>query len=98
MSHALHVSDEFYEAIEAIAAKKGERPEALAEAWLKERATEEQDEATPYSAAWLQGLDAALAQIAAGQGRRVDSADELLRLITGDAPTPPKDHTSDANL
>jgi hypothetical protein len=92
MNHALHVSDETYEAIEAIAAKQGERPDALAEAWLKERASEERDEATPYSAAWLQGLDAALAQIAAGQGRKIDSDDELLRLVTGDAPTPPKDH------
>lgn len=92
MSHALHISDEIYEAIEAIAAKQGERPEALAEAWLKERASEERDEATPYSAAWLQGLDAALAQIAAGQSRRVDNSDDLLRLIASDAPKPPKDH------
>lgn len=91
MSHVFQVSDETYKTIEAIAAKQGERPEALAEAWLKERAAEEQDEATPYSAAWLEGLDTALAQAKTGQGRFVGSTDELLHLIDGEAPDPPED-------
>lgn len=86
MSHVFHVSDETYKTIEAIAAKQGERPDAWAEEWLKERAAEEQDEATPYSAAWLEGLDVALAQAQTGQGRVAGSTDELVHLLRGDTP------------
>jgi hypothetical protein len=96
MSHALHVSDETYKAILDIAAKQGERPETLAETWLKERAAEEQGEVTPYSTEWLAGLDEAIAQAGAGQGRFVESTEDLLSIVEGQAPAPPPDEANEA--
>jgi predicted transcriptional regulator len=81
MSHTVRVSNEIYKTLEEVAARQGLSPEALAEAWLKERVAEERDGATPYSRAWLDGLDDALAQAKAGQGQFVGSTEELLRII-----------------
>lgn len=86
VSHVLHISDEIYQRLAAIASRQGERPEVLAEEWLQERAAEEQAHVTPYSAAWLDGLQVAIEEAAAGKGRIVESTTELLRVVEGDMP------------
>ena len=51
MSYVFQVSDETYRAIEAIASGQGQTPEALAEAWLKER-VEAESEIARQNADW----------------------------------------------
>jgi predicted transcriptional regulator len=51
LSYAFQVSDETYRAIEALASGQGQTPEALAEAWLKER-VEAESEIARQNAVW----------------------------------------------
>ena len=65
MSYVFHVSDETYRAIEAIASGQGQTPEALAEAWLKERVEAERAIAR-QNADWDASLEGTLAQVGLG--------------------------------
>lgn len=69
MSRILHISDERYEAIEALARERGQTPEEfinslLDEAW--EQACAKYDAAFEQDALWLEGAREALAQLEAG--------------------------------
>lgn len=90
MSHVLHISDDIYKRLATIASQQGEQPDALAETWLRERVSEEQAEATPCSVAWLKGLEGAIEEAKAGEGRFVGSTTDLLRIVEGKMPDAPE--------
>jgi predicted transcriptional regulator len=74
MSHAVPVSDETYQTIEALAREQGTTPEALTETLLRERLAERQAIAS-QNEEWTAGLDDALARAARGENVRYDSAE-----------------------
>jgi predicted transcriptional regulator len=80
MSHAVHVSDETYRAIEALARQLGTTAEALAETLLRERLTERQA-ILRQNEEWAAGLDGALARAARGENARYGSTEEFFAAL-----------------
>lgn len=80
MSQAIHVSDETYQAIEALASQQGTTPEAVAETLLKERLAE-REAIEHQTAEWLTGVDEALDQVACGETRHFESTEDLFAYL-----------------
>jgi predicted transcriptional regulator len=80
MSHAVHVSDETYRAIETLAREQGTTPEVLAETLLKERLAEH-EAILRQNAEWEAGLDEALAHAARGENPRYASTDAFFAAL-----------------
>jgi predicted transcriptional regulator len=74
MSQAIHVSDETYRIIEALARQLGATPEALAETLLKERLAE-RAAILRQNAEWEAGLGEALARVERGENARYADTD-----------------------
>ena len=80
MSYVFQVSDETYRAIEAVASGQGQTPEALAEAWLKER-VEEESAIARQNADWDASLEETLAQVGQGQTPVYHTTDEFFAAL-----------------
>ena len=80
MSYAFHVSDETYRAIEALAFERGQAPEALAEACLKER-VEAESALARQNADWDASLEETLAQVGRGQTPVYHSTEEFFAAL-----------------
>lgn len=80
MSRAVHVSDETYEAIEALAQQQGTTPEQLAERLLKERLAE-REALLRQNAEWAAGLDDALTRAARHENPQYDSLDAFFAAL-----------------
>jgi hypothetical protein len=80
MIYAFHVSDETYRAIEAIASGQGQTPEALVEAWLKER-VEAESAIARQNADWDAHLEETLAQVGQGQTPVYHSTEEFFAAL-----------------
>ena len=82
MSHAVHVSDETYRAIETLAREQGTTPEELAETLLKERLAEHAA-ILRQNAEWAAGLDEALARAARGENPQYASTEAFFTALDG---------------
>ena len=80
MSHAVHVSDETYQAIETLAQQQGITPESLTEMLLKERLAE-REAILRQNAEWGAHLDEALARAARGANPQYASTESLFAAL-----------------
>jgi predicted transcriptional regulator len=80
MSQTIHVSEETYRVIEALAREQGTTPELLAETLLKERLAERQA-IVRQNAEWEAGLDEALGRAARGENARYADTDALFAAL-----------------
>lgn len=82
MGHTLHVSEEKYHVIEALAAQRSQTPEELLndlvdEAW--ERACAQYDAAFEDDPDWVEGAREALTEIGAGQANTYHSTEAFFQ-------------------
>jgi hypothetical protein len=80
MSHAVHVSDETYDAIETLAQQQGTTPEALAETLLRERLAERRA-IQQQNEEWAAGLDDALARAGREENARYESTEAFFAAL-----------------